>query len=67
VAPEPARRRALEKMADLAAVDYARVNGAIRQTLNAKDKVAEVRLASELGARFRQQYRDAEAIARDEK
>lgn len=63
-APEPARARALAKMSELDAIDYGQVNGAIRQTLNAKDKVEEVRLATELGGRFRRQYREAEAIAR---
>ena len=63
-APEPARARALAKLGELSAVDYERVNGAIRQTLNSKDKVGEVRLATELGEKFRRQYREAEAIAR---
>lgn len=63
-APEPARARALEKMSELDAIDYGRGNGAIRQTLSAKDKVDEVRLATELGERFRRQYREAETIAR---
>ena len=66
-AEEPARSRALAKLGDLSAIDYAQVNGVIRQRLNARDKVEEVRLASELGERFRQQYREAEAIARGEK
>jgi len=63
-APEPARTRALEKLGGLDAVDYAQVEGAIRRTLNAKNKVDEVRLATELGGRFRRQYREAEGIAR---
>lgn len=63
-APEPARTRALAKLGELDAVDYARVNGAIKQTLNAKNKVDEVRLAAEVGGGFRAQYREAEAIAR---
>ncbi len=62
-APEPARSRALAKLSELSAVDYEQVNGAIHQTLNSKNKVDEVRLASELGAKFRAQYREAEAIA----
>ena len=66
-AAEPARSRALAKLNELAAIDYEQVNGVIRRTLNARDKVEEVRLASELGAKFRQQYRNAEAIARGEK
>jgi ABC-type Fe3+ transport system substrate-binding protein len=63
-APEPARDRALAKLGELSAVDYGRVSGAIHQTLNAKNKVDEVALATELGEKFRRQYREAEAIAR---
>jgi len=63
-APEPARARALARVQDLAAVDYAQVNGAIRATLASKNKVDEVKLARELGAQFRRQYAEAEAIAR---
>ncbi len=63
-APEPARTRALAKLGQLDAIDYEQVNGPIRQTLNAKNKVDEVRLAAELGEKFRRQYREAEAIAR---
>lgn len=65
-APEPLRRRAMVRLGDLSAVDYAQVNGAIRQALNSRNKVDEVRLASVLGDRFRQQYREAAAIARGE-
>ena len=62
-APEPFKARALARLQDISVVDYAQVNGAIRATLAAKDKVEEVKLASELGAKFREQYRDAEALA----
>jgi hypothetical protein len=58
---------AMAKLLDVGAVDYDYVNGRIRQTLNAKNKVDEVRLATELGERFRRQYREADAIARGEK
>ena len=58
---------AMAKLLDVGAVDYDYVNGRIRQTLNAKNKVDEVRLATELGERFRRQYREAAAIARGEK
>jgi hypothetical protein len=51
----------------LSAVDYDQVNGVIRRTLNSRNKVDEVRLASALGDRFRRQYREAAAIARGEK
>ena len=66
-APEPLRRRALLHLGDLSAVDYDQVNGVIRRTLNSRNKVDEVRLASALGDRFRRQYREAAAIARGEK
>ncbi len=62
-APEPAKAQAMARMQNVAAVDYAQVNGAIRATLASKNRVDEVRLASTLGAQFRQQYRDAEALA----
>jgi ABC-type Fe3+ transport system substrate-binding protein len=61
---ETRRAAAWAKLADLGAVDYAQVNGRIRRTLNGKNKVDEVRLATELGERFRRQYREAEQIAR---
>ena len=66
-APAPARARALARLQEVAAVDYAQVNGPIRAVLASKNRVDEVKLASELGAQFRQQYQDAEAIARGEK
>ncbi len=66
-APVDRRARAMAVLQEIQAVDYVAVNGRIRATLASKDKVDEVRLASELGAKFRAQYRDAEAIARGEK
>jgi ABC-type Fe3+ transport system substrate-binding protein len=62
----PRAEAALAKLADVGAVDYEQVNGLIRRTLRAKNKVDEVRLTTELGERFRRQYREAEAIARGE-
>ncbi len=58
---------AMAKLLEVSVVDYEQVNDRIRQTLNAKNKVDEVRLATELGERFRRQYRAAEAMARGEK
>lgn len=55
---------ALAVLGDMSAVSYDRVLGPIKQALNAKNKVEEIRLANELGATFREQYRKAEAIAR---
>jgi len=64
VAREPAKSRALAELQDVSAVDYERVNGVIKQALGARNKVEEVRLASELGAAFRARYARAEALAR---
>jgi hypothetical protein len=47
----------------MAAVDYARSGGAIKQGLAAKDKSVGIRLAAELGEIFRKNYARAEAIA----
>ncbi|HEY0945370.1 MAG TPA: extracellular solute-binding protein [Opitutaceae bacterium] len=55
---------ALAVLQDLSAVDYDAANGVIKRALNSKNKVDEIRLAKELGERFRAQYRRAEAIAR---
>ncbi len=54
---------ALAVFSDLSAVDYAAVNGRIRDALRSKNKVDEITLANELGARFRSQYRRAEEMA----
>ena len=54
---------AVEKFADISAIDYDQALGPISETLRAKDKIAEVNLARELAATFRQQYRDAGAAA----
>jgi ABC-type Fe3+ transport system substrate-binding protein len=64
-APPGARAAAIARLEDVASVSYAQVNGPIRATLASKNKVEEVKLASDLGARFRRQYREAEAIARE--
>lgn len=58
---------ALAVLGDMSAVTYDRALGSIRQALNAKNKVEEIRLANQLGASFREQYRKAEAIARGER
>jgi predicted urease superfamily metal-dependent hydrolase len=55
---------ALAVMGDMDAVTYEKVLGNIKQALNAKNKVEEIRLANALGASFREQYRRAEEIAR---
>ena len=58
---------ALAVMGDMSAVNYAEMNGRIRSALNSKDKVDEVRLASELADVFRRQYLRAAEIARSAK
>ena len=55
---------ALAAMSDLSAVSYSEMNGRIKQALNSKDKVDEVRLARELADAFRRQYARAADIAR---
>ncbi|MEO6874766.1 MAG: extracellular solute-binding protein [Opitutaceae bacterium] len=56
--------QAMAKLSDMSLIDYARTNGAIKKALNSKDKVDEIRLASELTRAFRKQYREAEELAR---
>lgn len=63
-APESRRAAALAVLQNLDAVSYEQVNGTIKQALNARDKSEEIRLARDLGNRFRQQYAEAERIAR---
>jgi iron(III) transport system substrate-binding protein len=55
---------AMGVLGDLSAVDYAAASGRIKQALRAKDKVEELRLARELGERFRAQYARAAELAR---
>ncbi len=61
---DDARAQALAALSDLSAVNYDRVFSRIKPALNSKNKVDEVRLASELAGYFRQQYARAAAIAR---
>jgi len=63
-APEPAKSQALAALQDLSAVDYDHARGEIRQALGSKDKVDEVRIASQLGAVFRRNYAKALELAR---
>lgn len=65
-ASEANKARALAELQDLAFVDYVQANGAIKRALTSKNKVDEVRLASELAAQFRARYARAEAMARGE-
>lgn len=58
---------ALAAMGDMSAVTYAGMNDHIRRVLGSRDKVDEVRLASELADGFRRQYAKAAELARAEK
>ncbi len=62
-APEPAGSRALAELQDLGAVTYDRATTEITRAVNSRDPAAEVRVARELGDRFREHYRRAEALA----
>jgi ABC-type Fe3+ transport system substrate-binding protein len=64
-APKPARSQALAVLQQMDGVAYDRVAGEIHRRLNAKDRVEEVRLTTELGAYFRANYERAEEIARE--
>ena len=55
---------ALAALGDMSAISYDRME-AIRRTLNSKDKVDEIRLAKTLAAGFREQYRRAGELARE--
>jgi iron(III) transport system substrate-binding protein len=57
------RDRALEVLTDLSAVDYEQMFSRVKVALNSKNKVDEVRLASELADHFRRQYERAARIA----
>lgn len=60
------RERALAALQDLSLVSYDRVGKEIKQALGSKNKVDEVKMARDLGDRFRVQYARAAAIARGE-
>ncbi|MFI5335575.1 MAG: ABC transporter substrate-binding protein [Opitutales bacterium] len=55
---------ALAVLGDVSVIDYDQLNGRIKEVLNSKDKVGEVRLAHELAEHFREQYRRAAEVAR---
>lgn len=54
---------AMVMFTDLSAVSYAESMGRIKEALRAKDRVEELRLANELGEKFRAQYRRAAELA----
>ncbi|HWA27794.1 MAG TPA: extracellular solute-binding protein [Lacunisphaera sp.] len=59
------RARALATLTDLSAVSYEQMFSRVKPALNSKNKVDEVRLASELGEHFRQQYLQVARSLRD--
>jgi iron(III) transport system substrate-binding protein len=63
-AAEPAHSQALAKLQDMSMISYERVGGEIHRRIGAKDKVEEIRLATELAASFRANYQAAEQMAR---
>ena len=56
--------QAMARLGDMSLVSYEQTTGRIRRALNAKDKVEEIRLATDLGGAFRRQYREAADLAR---
>ncbi len=56
--------RATARFADLSAFDYDTCLDGILPVLRSTDRLGEVRLARELGAQFRRQYREAAELAR---
>ncbi|WP_438483480.1 ABC transporter substrate-binding protein [Oleiharenicola lentus] len=55
---------AIAVMSDMSAVSYEEMNGRIKQALNSKNKVDEIRLANSLANQFRLQYVKAAEMAR---
>ncbi len=55
---------AMAALGDMSQVGYDEVLGRVKRALTSKNKVDEIRLANELGAAFRAQYRRAEELAK---
>ncbi len=64
IGSEPVDSPAFQKLLDVSRVRYDVAMQQIRDTLRSADRVKEVRLAEELTTYFRNQYREAERIAR---
>jgi ABC-type Fe3+ transport system substrate-binding protein len=60
-------REALKKFTDLSAVDYETAKTVIQPALASQNRIEEVRLAKDLGEKFRAQYREAERLAKEGK
>ncbi len=56
---------AMARFSDWSGLDYEEAMEQIRPVLRSPDRLAEVRLAKDLAARFRTQYREAAAMARE--
>lgn len=59
-------REACKRFFDLSAVDYGSSKTIIKEALSSKNRLDEVRLAKELGDKFRLQYREAARLAKKE-
>lgn len=60
-------REALRTFSDVSAVDYRAASERIKPVLGSANRIDEVRLAKELGEHFRNQYREAERLAKEGK
>ena len=60
-------RDAFKKFTDLSAVDYEAAAKVIQPALASQNRIDEVRLAKELGEKFRAQYREAGRLAKEGK
>jgi hypothetical protein len=60
-------REALRKFSDVSAVDYETALKKIQPVISSPNRIDEVRLAKELGGRFRAQYQEAERLAKEGK
>jgi len=67
IGSEPVDSPAFQKLLDVSHVRYDIAMQLIRDTLKSADRVKEVRLAEELTTYFRNQYREAERMARSGK
>jgi hypothetical protein len=63
----PVNSPAFQKLLDVSRVRYDVALQQIRETLRSADRLSEVRLANLLSSHFRNQYREAERMARQSK
>jgi hypothetical protein len=67
IGSEPPDSPAFQKLLDVSRVRYDVAQQQIRETLRSADRLKEIRLAEELTTYFRNQYRQAERMARGPK